>query len=218
MHLDPHITHYTVYITDIYTNNIIEQINVTETRFNFDTSDLDICPMYQVSAWNAGGESKLSESIQDRIPRGKLSVRPYISTRFYYTSSVPLVPHSIAVENISVVVTAVSDTFNIYTGVSLHPLISLILTQSCYSLKTEPTLQVNTVCTSRIPEFFHITLLTSAGGISKESNVSHDPGQPVANFTISPPQNVDVCSLHVRISAGNSAGMSAPSEAVEVGK
>ena len=129
MHLDPHITHYTVYITDIYTNNIIEQINVTETRFNFDTSDLDICLMYQVSAWNAGGEGELSEPIQNRIPRGKFSTRPYIVTRFYRTSSsVPLVPHSIAVENISVVVTAVSDTLNIYTGVSLHPLISLIRT------------------------------------------------------------------------------------------
>ena len=48
--------------------------------------------------------------------------------------------------------------------------------------------------------------------------MSHDPGQEVADFTISLPQSVDVCSLHVRISAGNSAGMSAPSEAVEVGK
>ena len=45
----------------------------------------------------------------------------------------------------------------------------------------------------------------------------HDPGQPVADFNISLPPSVDVCSLHVRISAGNSAGMSAPSEAVEVG-
>ena len=40
----------------------------------------------------------------------------------------------------------------------------------------------------------------------------------VANFTISLPPSVDVCTLHVRISAGNSAGMSAPSEAVEVGE
>ena len=61
-------------------------------------------------------------------------------------------------------------------------------------------------------------MLTSAGGVLKESNMSHDPGQAVADFTISLPQSVDVCSLHVRISAGNSAGMSALSEAVEVGK
>ena len=69
-----------------------------------------------------------------------------------------------------------------------------------------------------MPEFFHITVLTSAGGVLKESNMTHDPGQAVADFTISLPQSVDVCSLHVRVSAGNSAGMSAPSEAVEVGK
>ena len=48
--------------------------------------------------------------------------------------------------------------------------------------------------------------------------MSHDPGQAVADFTISLPQTVDVCTLHVRISAGNSAGLSSPSEAVEVGK
>ena len=59
--------------------------------------------------------------------------------------------------------------------------------------------------------------MTSTGSVLNESR-QHQPGQPVANFTISLPQNVDVCSLHVRISAGNSAGISAPSEAVEVGK
>ena len=83
MHVDPHITQYTVYIIDVYTNNIIEEINVTETRFNFDTSDLDLCLMYQVSAWNAGGEGELSEPLQGRIPRGELPARQYISTRFY---------------------------------------------------------------------------------------------------------------------------------------
>ena len=79
-------------------------------------------------------------------------------------------------------------------------------------------LQVDILCLSRIPEFFLITLMTSAGSILKESNRSHEPGQAVADFTISLPQSVDVCSLHVRISAGNSAGMSSPTEAVEVGK
>ena len=60
--------------------------------------------------------------------------------------------------------------------------------------------------------------MTSAGSVFNESNMPHDPGEAVANFTITLPQSVNVCSLHVRISAGNSAGMSAPSEAVEVGK
>ena len=45
----------------------------------------------------------------------------------------------------------------------------------------------------------------------------HQQGE-VADFTISLPQTVDVCSLDVKISAGNSAGMSSPSETVEVGK
>ena len=225
MHVDPHITQYTVYITDVYTNNIIEEINVTETRFNFDTLGLDLCLMYQVSAWNAGGEGELSEPVQGRTPQGKLPARPYISTRsavlalLYCTcSSLPLVPHSIAVENISGVVTAVSNILNIYSGVSLHPLVSFVCMHSCYSTNNETTVQVNTLCTSRIPEFFLITLMNSAGRVLKESNMSHDPGQDVANFNISPPQNVDVCTLHVRIRAGNSAGMSSPSEAVEVGK
>ena len=73
------------------------------------------------------------------------------------------------------------------------------------------------MCTNRIPEFFIITLMDSAGRVLNTRR-QHQPGQPVANFTISVPQSVDMCTLHVRISAGNSAGMSAPSEAVEVGK
>ena len=60
--------------------------------------------------------------------------------------------------------------------------------------------------------------MTPTGGVLKESNITHDPGQAVANFTISVPQSVYVCSLCVKISAGNSAGTSSPSEAIEVGK
>ena len=67
-----------------------------------------------------------------------------------------------------------------------------------------------------MPEFFLITLINSDGSVLNETR-QHQPGE-VADFTISLPQSVDVCSLHVRISAGNSVGMSAPSEAVEVGK
>ena len=59
--------------------------------------------------------------------------------------------------------------------------------------------------------------MTSSGRVLNETR-QHQPGQPVLNFTISLPQTVDVCSLRVRISAGNSAGMSAPSEAADVGK
>ena len=57
--------------------------------------------------------------------------------------------------------------------------------------------------------------MTSGGNVLNETR-QHQPGQPVADFTISLLPSVDVCSLHVRISAGNSAGMSAPSEAIEV--
>ena len=77
---------------------------------------------------------------------------------------------------------------------------------------------MDVVCTSRIPEFFLITVLTSGGSVLRESNMTHELRQAVADFNISVPQSMDVCSLHVRISVGNSAGMSVPSEAVEVGK
>ena len=77
---------------------------------------------------------------------------------------------------------------------------------------------MDAMCPSRIPEFFLITLLTSDGHILHETTVTHQPEDTVAHFTISLPQNVDVCTLHVRISAGNSAGMSAPSDRGVTGK
>ena len=64
--VDPHITQYTVYITDNYTGNIIVKENVTETHFTFNN---EVCPMYQVSAWNAVGEGELSDPVQ---PHSKL--------------------------------------------------------------------------------------------------------------------------------------------------
>ena len=72
IHVDPHITHYTVYITDIYTRNTIKE-NVTETQFTFNTREDDLCPMYmyQVSAWNAGGEGEKSQPVQESTLRGK---------------------------------------------------------------------------------------------------------------------------------------------------
>ena len=62
--VDAHITQYTVYITDNYTGGVVK-VNVTETRFTFNIQDDDLCPMYQVSAWNASGEGKLSEPVQE---------------------------------------------------------------------------------------------------------------------------------------------------------
>ena len=59
--------------------------------------------------------------------------------------------------------------------------------------------------------------MSPTGSVLNETR-QHQPGQAVADFTFSLPPSVDVCSLHVRISAGNSAGLSAPSEAVGVGK
>ena len=72
IHVDPHIIHYTVHITDMYTGSIIER-TVRETQFSLSNiQQVDVlCPMYQVSAWNAGGKGKMSEPVQDRTPRGK---------------------------------------------------------------------------------------------------------------------------------------------------
>ena len=72
-----------------------------------------------------------------------------------------------------------------------------------------------------MPEFFLIMLMTSTGGILIELNMTHQLGQENANFTISLEslhKYVDICTTVVRITVGNSAGMSGPSEAVEVGK
>ena len=69
----------------------------------------------------------------------------------------------------------------------------------------------------RTPKYFVITLMTS-GSIVNTTTVPHDhqSGSQVT-ITIELPQNVDMCSLHVNISAGNGAGMSLPTE-IEVGK
>ena len=77
---------------------------------------------------------------------------------------------------------------------------------------------MDVVCTSRIPEFFNITVRTSAGGILKKINITHELGREITDVTVSIPQSADVCTLRVEISAGNSAGMSSPTETVHVGK
>ena len=68
--MDPHITQYTVYITDNYTGDSIVKENVTETKYTFNIQD-ELCPTCQVSAWNAGGEGELSEPMLESTPRGK---------------------------------------------------------------------------------------------------------------------------------------------------
>ena len=70
IHVDPHITQYTVYITDSHTGNSIVNVNVTETQFTFNASENGLCPMYQVSAWNAGGEGEKSQPVQESTPQG----------------------------------------------------------------------------------------------------------------------------------------------------
>ena len=70
IHVDPHITQYTVYTSDGYNRRMIHSVNTTETSFT-PTHNVPLCPMYQVSAWNAGGEGELSEPVQDGTPQGK---------------------------------------------------------------------------------------------------------------------------------------------------
>ena len=67
--------------------------------------------------------------------------------------------------------------------------------------------QVGAVCPSRMPEFFLITLMS-------ESEPTRHHQQ---DFIISPPPNVDGCTILPRISAENAAGTS-PIETVVVGK
>ena len=73
VHVNSHIIQYTVYITDVYTGNTIVKENVTETQYTFNVSNDGSCPMYQISAWNAGGESNRSETLQGYSPHSKLS-------------------------------------------------------------------------------------------------------------------------------------------------
>ena len=70
MHVDPHITQYTVYIFDAC--RIIRIVNMTKTSFTLTNNIIiPLSPTYQVSAWNAGGEGELSEPVQESTPQGK---------------------------------------------------------------------------------------------------------------------------------------------------
>ena len=69
--MDPHITQYTVYITDNYTGDVVK-VNVTETQYTPNIQQNNsMCPMYQFSAWNAAGEGELSSPVWDSTPQGK---------------------------------------------------------------------------------------------------------------------------------------------------
>ena len=68
VHVEPHITHYTVYTVDNYTGNYIESVTVTDTAFRRNTPNDNSCPVYRVTAWNAGGEGDMSVP----LPGGKL--------------------------------------------------------------------------------------------------------------------------------------------------
>ena len=72
-------------------------------------------------------------------------------------------------------------------------------------------------CKTRTPEYFIIAVMNS-GRTVKTTTIEYDHqlGSQLA-IRIELPQNVDTCSLHVNISAGNSAGMSLPTE-IEVGR
>ena len=112
--MDPHITQYTVYISDNYTGNSIVNVNVTETQFTFNASENDLCPMYQVSAWNAGGEGELSETVQEhsKLPIGLIRKNITSPACFIF-----LVPQKIATENV-VTYIAVSQVLHILLQVS----------------------------------------------------------------------------------------------------
>ena len=69
IHVDSHITNYTVYTMDDFNHTVIDSVNVTETSFT--PTNVLLCLMYRVSAWNSGGESELSEPVQESRPQGK---------------------------------------------------------------------------------------------------------------------------------------------------
>ena len=73
------------------------------------------------------------------------------------------------------------------------------------------------LCKTRTPEYFVISV-TNSGRIVNTTTIEYDhqSGSQLV-IRIELPQNVDTCSLHVNISAGNGAGMSLPTE-IEVGR
>ena len=86
----------------------------------------------------------------------------------------------------------------------------------CYT-KSSSHIQVAEPCLTRTPEYFIITVMNSGRTVNTTTVESdHQLGSQLA-VTIEVPQNMNMCSLYVNISAGNSAGMSLPTE-IEVGR
>ena len=84
-------------------------------------------------------------------------------------------------------------------------------------IKSSSHLQVTEPCKTRTPEYFIITVMNSGRTVNTTTvEYDHQLGSQLA-ITIELPQNVDMCSLDVNISAGNGAGMSLPTE-IEVGR
>ena len=72
-------------------------------------------------------------------------------------------------------------------------------------------------CKTRTPEYFVITV-TNSGRTVSTTTVEYDHQlRSQVTIRIELPRNVDMCSLVVTIRAGNSAGMSSPTE-IEVGR
>ena len=80
IHVDPHITQYTVYIVDNYTGNYMEKVNVTEMSFRRNIPNDNSCPVYRVTAWNSGGEGDMSVPLPGA--RGKLPLLGYLPTQY----------------------------------------------------------------------------------------------------------------------------------------
>ena len=82
--------------------------------------------MYQVSAWNIGGEGELSEQVYESAPQGKWNkdFLKRLSTSFSALFCLPnAAPRSIAPENINVSFVTESDGLHIRVGVSPHSFI-----------------------------------------------------------------------------------------------
>ena len=82
--------------------------------------------------------------------------------------------------------------------------------------KSDLLLQVTEPCKLRTPEYFVFTVMNCTTVNTTTVRYDHHSGSQVT-IKIELPQNVDMCSLVVTIRAGNSAGMSSPTE-IEVGR
>jgi len=75
VHVNPHITQYTVYISSSTGRNITR--NVTEAQYIFSlTTENDFCSTFafSISAWSAVGEGEMSEPVQRSLLHRKFNV------------------------------------------------------------------------------------------------------------------------------------------------